>query len=490
MDAGIAPRPSRNPRFDRKRSRSRSPTVARSLSPPSSHRRRRRSPSPVERDPHHAKRQRLVPSASQEGGAPRPFGRVSARGGATRHTNVTDGNYNNCDHNCHNNNRRNINQRGNTNNVNRGNTHRRDDGRNNYRRHHHNNNKRYNNRVGGDDIRQRATRPVVVESWADASGSDDEDRDDDTVRHDMGDQQMCVDGDKQHRENVRGGDNGATRRGAGRRQPNDDKGAERSPSPCLVPDSEDEYQQQHSDDDVDDDDHDRRDNNDRDDHPLDERADDRDRGGSGDEEGEEQEEDEEEDEGESMPAADSNTTAGKDDERTRALRTLASTTFGASGPADQTAYKRPKRSGRRGKGSAERRRLRMMQKRLGIDVTAPAPEAAVHHIGGPADYRRVDNRHAQRGNPEPADNATRHRQGRVEASRHHPHHGTAKDEETLRRQRISTIDAKKHINAYHEACRRAFIDRVPPPPPPPENMFALVSDAVDLFLAGRTSPRP
>ncbi|AVK76710.1 Rho binding incomplete domain containing protein [Pandoravirus macleodensis] len=481
MDAVVAARPSRNPRFDRKRSRSRSPTVARSLSPPSSRRHHRRSPSPAERGLRHAKRQRVAPSASQEGGAPRPFGRVSVRGGAARHANTTNGNYNG-NYNRRNNNRGNIDNRGNAN--------RRNDASNNYHHHHHNNNKRYTNRVGDNNSRQRVTRPVVVvESWADASGSEDEDRDDDAVQHDMGDQEMCVDGEKQHRENDRdGGDDNATRRGAGRRQPNDVKGAERSPSPCLVPDSEDEYQ--HSDDD---DDHDRH-NSDRDGHPLDEHADDRDRDGSGDEEREEHrddddddDEEEEEEEGESRPATDSNTTARKDDERTRALRTLASTTFDASG---QAAYKRPKRPGRRGKGSAERRRLRMMQKRLGIDVTVPAPETAVHHIGGPTNYRRVDNRHAQRDNPEPADNAARHRQGRVEAGRHHPHHVATKEEETLRRQRISTIDAIKHIDAYHEACRRACIDRVPPPPPPPENMFALVRNAVDLFLAGRTSPRP
>lgn len=399
MDAALATRPSRNPRFDRKRERSRSPTVARSLSPPRTRCRRRRSPSPsrspspAKHESRHVKRQRTASRGPKEDGAPRP---ISQRGGV-RHTGASA-----------------------PNNGNRSNN-------------------RSENRPG-DRTRQRSPKPV--ESWADdASSDDDVDNNDD---RDEGAHQV------------------------------DSKRARRAPSPCLVPDSEEDRGS-------DDDDGDYNNNindvdDDRDASDVD-HVDDCERDGSDDDAAEEKEE--------SRFAAGSSVAARTDDERTRALRTLASTAFAVSGPGGH-AYKRPKRSGRRGKGSAERRRLRMMQQRLGLDAVAPGP---VERHAGPAHTRHADDRRAQRGDPMAvADNAGRHRHGRGETGRHHVHR-VATDEETLRRQRISTIDAKKHINAYHEACRRACIDRVPPPPPPPENMFALVSDAVDLFLAGRTGPR-
>ncbi|AVK74469.1 hypothetical protein pqer_cds_47 [Pandoravirus quercus] len=50
------------------------------------------------------------------------------------------------------------------------------------------------------------------------------------------------------------------------------------------------------------------------------------------------------------------------------------------------------------------------------------------------------------------------------------------------RQRVSLIDARAQVNAYHEACRRACLDNVPPPRPPPEHCFNLIDEAVQAYL--------
>nr|UDO47226.1 hypothetical protein [Pandoravirus massiliensis] len=416
-------RPPRNPRFDRKRSRSRSPTVCRSLSPPRSRRHCNRSPSPAERTNTRAKRQRVAPPVAK-GAATRPRGQVD---------------------------------------------HRRPDLRNANRARNH------GRRVdGGDAAPQRETKPI--ESWADAY-SDDEDQgiDQDASR------------DDQHIE-----DDKETGHDVGRHSKPTGGRAKRARSPCLVPDSESEKEEEHEnsdDQDIHDHANDNNDGNDDgddddDDNEVSDHEDDRivvsDDG--------------EEEEGEVV--ADSSAVARTDDERTRALRNLASTTFAVSGLGGQAGPKRPRRS-RRGKGSTERRRLRMMQKRMGLDAPPPEAVAAARNARpepNPSVHpnaRHADGRHAPRDNNTPVQDARdrhRHQQRRDDTCRRRPQQHATMDDETLRRQRISTIDAVKHIEAYHEACRRAYIDRVPPPPPPPENMFGLVRYPVDLFLAGRTAP--
>ncbi|WBR14196.1 hypothetical protein pkur_cds_21 [Pandoravirus kuranda] len=439
----VSARPSRNPRFDRKRSRSRSPTVARSLSPPRSrrHQRRRRSPSPS-RDMHDGSPSPMASSMSRRAKRQRTVSTVSKGDGETRTiVQVTT--------------RRNHAKRNSTTQSDRVNNNRRVDG-------------------------ARRRLPVPVDSWADDTSGSDDDRDnaaDDKLTEatrdrsdnsgDDGDGAGAGDDDDYS-------DNQDVDCASGSRQSGHARTG-RAPSPCLVPDSEEER-------------------NADDDRVVDDCESD----GSDDEEQEERD-GEQSTSTASLGAA----TRANEDERTRALRTLASTTFVASGPGGRS-YTNPRRRNRCGKGAAERRRIKKMQRRLGIDVHTPTPaaDAVAHTDVDTAGHKRTDNgdRRAQRETSAVVPSADRHRQHRGQAGRHqsnrHQHHhhqqhnnaNNTVDEEIMRRRRISTIDAKKHIEAYHEACRRACIDRVPPPPPPPENMFALVSDAVDLFLAGRTRP--